>query len=125
MRRPTRAERRQIKNCRVFEDARLNSEDFGFRQNQIGSVDCEAVLRSRPRNDVSWHGGDPWIAPSEFELIKNRTTVVKCERQGGGADSLGGYPYPLPFGSMSPVTRSTTPNFRPQLGYLAVGPLPT
>src|SRR4029077_20618844 len=76
MRRPTRAERRQIKNCRVFEDARLNSEDFGFRQNQIGSVDGEAVLRSRPRNDVSWLGGDPWIAPSEFELIKNRVTIA-------------------------------------------------
>src|SRR4029077_7819147 len=89
MRRPTRAERRQIKNCRVFEDARLNSEDFGFRQNQIGSVDCKAVLRSGPRNDVSWHGGDPWIAPSEFELIKNRATIVKCERPWTGTCSGG------------------------------------
>ena len=38
-----------------------------------------------------------------------------------GAASVGGYPYPLPFGSMSTVPRSTTPNFRVQEGL----PLPS
>ena len=89
------------------------------------------MLRLRPRNDLSGHGGDPWIAPSEFELIKNRATIVKVRAaldwhvlwrsrcwQGGGAASVGGYPCPLAFDTMSTVTRSTTPNFRAQEGYL-------
>ena len=69
------------------------------------------------------------FAPSEFELIKNRATIVKCERrwtatcsgrsrcwQGAGAASVKGYPCPLPFGSMSTAPRSTTPNLRGAIG---------
>ena len=78
-------------------------------------------------NDMSWHGGDPWIAPSEFELIKNRATLVKCEwpwtgtcsggvdvGKEGSAASVGGYPCPLPIDSTSAALRSTAPNFRAQ-----------
>jgi hypothetical protein len=83
------------------------SEDFGFRPNQIGSVDREAVLRSRPRNDGSRHRKGARVAefkcfsasgsgcvmvkirrrPSESKLIKNRATIVKCERPWTGTCS--------------------------------------